>query len=148
MAEEALTHTDLEAGEQYPTLGPQYFAARRIAENFMEKFQEKHFKPLINDFSAKFCDKLWTDITRSFLEDTESNLHSEIRHILDGTIHALLTGKEWMLNRFPLAAYYDGADIRRAIFDQCRDQITDKRVTDLETEVAQLRDQLRFYQER
>jgi hypothetical protein len=53
-----------------------------------------------------------------------------------------------MINRFPLAQYYDGKDIRQAIFDQCRDQLTDARVTDLETEVSRLREQLRFYQER
>jgi acylphosphatase len=114
----------------------------------MVKFQEEHFKPLVDDFAEKFRDKLWSDITASFLSDTESNLQGEIRNVLDGTIQALLSGKGWMINRFPLAQYYDGKDIRQAIFDQCRDQLTDARVTDLETEVSRLREQLRFYQER
>lgn len=148
MSQEAFTADDIEEGENHPALGPQYFAARRLAEAFMAKFEEEHFKPLIDEFTEKFRDKLWTDVTTSFLSDTESNLHGEIRHLLDGMVQALLTGKDWMLNRFPLAQYYDGHDIRQAIFDQCRDQVTDMRVSDLETEVLRLREQLRFYQER
>jgi acylphosphatase len=143
-----LIDEDITQGESHPALGPQYFVARRMAEDFMAKFQEEHFKPLVDEFAEKFRDKLWSDITASFLSDTESNLHGEIRNVLDGTIQALLTGKGWMINRFPLAQYYDGKDIRQAIFDQCRDQLTDARVTDLETEVSRLREQLRFYQER
>lgn len=138
--EPVFTDEDMECAEQYPALGPQYRHAQRAAERFMAAFEDEHFKPLIGKFAEDFQDKLWSDLTQSLLSDTESNLRYEVQRMVEGTVNALLTGEEWALNFYPLAKamYGEAPKIRAAIFEQCRDQITDLRVADLEKQVADL----------
>lgn len=138
--DEAFTAQELAEAEAYPSLGPQYTRSRNIAERFMAEFEDEHFKPLIEKFASDLQDKLWSDITRSLISDTESNLTDEVRRMVAGTVRALLTGEEWALNYYPLARemYGDAPKIRAAIFEQCRDQIADLRVAELEKQVADL----------
>ena len=44
----------LDQAEKHTALGPHYFAARQVAEKFMEEFQNEHFEPL----AKKFADEI------------------------------------------------------------------------------------------
>ena len=146
MSEDIFTDADIEQGQD--VLGSEYFAGRKIAERFMTKFQDDHFKPLIEEFAKQFRDKLWTDVANWLLLDTESNLHNEIAPMVEGTLQAILTGERWALNRYALAAKYgDGEKLRAAIVKHVPIELQDARMADLEAENAKLREENRWLRE-
>ncbi|WP_395443538.1 hypothetical protein [Caulobacter sp. UC70_42] len=138
------TVDDLAFGEEHPVLGPHYEVGRRAADAFMEQFQAEHFKPLVDKFTDDFRDKLWSDVETFLLSDVTSNLHGSMDRMVEGTVRAILTGEAWALNFYPLAKSHDGQKVREAVFVHCRDQITDMRVTELETEVEKLKKDLEW----
>jgi hypothetical protein len=140
----AFTADDIEQGEQYPSLSPEYFAARRVAEAVMTKFEPEHFKPLIDAFADQFRDKLWDDVRDYLINDTEQNIHTQICHMVEGTVRALLTGEQWAMNRYPFCDYRDGPKIRAAIAEHSCDEVAKRRIADLEKEVDRLTDSLRY----
>lgn len=56
---DTITEEDVAASKGYESLGPAYFASRRIVERFMASFEAEHFKPLIDkaakDFRPRRC---------------------------------------------------------------------------------------------
>jgi hypothetical protein len=48
---QAITEEDVAASKGYESLGPAYFASRRIAERFMEAFEAEQFQPMIRSLS-------------------------------------------------------------------------------------------------
>jgi hypothetical protein len=142
---EAFSAEDIEDGISHPGLGPSYFAARKIADAFMEPFAAEHFKPLIDKFASEFRDQLWGDLETFLLADTESNLHLSLWRMVDGTINALLTGEAWALQRYVIAAqrYGDAPKVRAAIVEQCREQLAEQRIADLELELERAKEDAR-----
>ena len=141
---EIFTAEDLAEGESYGSLGPEYFAARRTAEAVMAKFQDEHFKPLIDEFTDQFRDKLWGDVSDFLIGDTEQNVASSIRQMVDGTVRALLTGEEWAMRHYPYCDYRDGEKIRKRIAEHSGDEIARLRIADLEKELARLKSVLEW----
>lgn len=139
------TDEENEFAEGHPSLGADYKRASAIAERFMENFKDEHFKALADDFAEKFRDKLWSDISGWLVSDTECNLQTEIRQTVDGTVNAILTGKPWALNRYPLSQYHNGEDIRKAIFAQHQEAMENLRIAELEKEVERLTQQLEWH---
>lgn len=135
---------DLASGAEHPVLGPHYFAARKAAEKFMEKFEAEHFKPLVDKAAALFTEKLWTDLENHLLSDTESNLHSTMWRQIDASVEALLSGQQWALDRYVLADRYDCVRIREAVAKHIPAELADKRIADLEKEVADLKRALEY----
>lgn len=127
---------DLKQGEATPVLGPAYFDARRVAEQVMSRFEVEHFKPLIEKAAQDFEDRLWTDLQASLLSDTEMNLQGEIWRMVDGCVNALLTGDRWALERFALGSRYEHDKVRAAVAKHITAELQDKRVADLEAELA------------
>ena len=140
------TPEDLADGESYPSLGPEYFAARRVCEGVMAKFEPEHFKPLIEAFADQFRDKLWDDVRDYLIGDTEQSLEGSVRQMVEGTIRALLTGEQWAMNRYPYCDYRDGEKIRKAIAEHSGDEIARRRIADLEAEVSRLTESLSYAQ--
>ena len=148
ITDDIFTEADIREGEKYDSLGPEYFAGRRIAERFMTQFQDEHFKPLIDEFAKQFADKLWTDIANSLLGDTEHNLHLEMARMVEGTVKALITGEQWALNRYALLARSgDGEKLRAAIVKHVPTELQDARIADLEADNAKLREEVRWFRE-
>lgn len=145
MEVDGFTDEDLKEGESYPSLGPEYFASRRVAEGVMAKFEPEHFKPLIDEFIDKFRERLWDDVRDNLIDDTEQELGSAVSAMVEGTIRALLTGDQWAMNRYPYCDYRDGEKIRKAIAEHSGDEIAARRIADLEKQVAQLEDSLGHY---
>ena len=138
------TVEELAFGEQHPALGPEYEGARNAAEAFMAKFEAEHFKPLVDQFADAFRDKLWSDLSDWLIGDTESNLQSEMRRMIEGTVNALLSGEQWALNRYVMSGYHDGEKIRKAVALHIEEEVAKARITDLEKEVTRLREQLEW----
>lgn len=138
----------LDEAEKYEVLGPAYFDASSVAERFMAKFKDEQFEPLVKEFTDKFRDELWSDITCSLLSDTEMNLQGELHRMVDSTVFALLTGDKWAIERYPLAKYHDGEKVRAALSKTAGDQIAQARIADLEAENKRLEDRVKSLQGR
>ncbi len=130
--------------EPYTNLGPNYFAAQTIAERFLKNFAVEHFEPLVKQFTEKFRDELWTDITSWLLADTESNLQIEIRSRVDRSVNALLEGNPNYIAQYVMGQYND-EEIRKAIAQHIPKELQDQRVLDLEKLVEDLKRDLTFY---
>lgn len=133
--------------ETAPNLGPTYFAARAISERFMKHFEAEHFEPLIKHFADKLRDKVWEDFSSWLLSDTESNLQCEIRYRVDRSVEALLEGKPSYIKQYVMGQYGD-VEIREAVARHISEELQDQRVLDLEEQVKQLKESLKFAQER
>ena len=133
MTDLTFTDEDIAVG---PVLGPEYRASQRFAEGVMKDFQDEHLQPLMKIIADEVQDKLW-DVARDWLlQDTETNVHGAVRDMVEQTINALLTGKEWAMQRYPYADYSKGEEIRKAVAVHGGDELLMRRIADLETEVA------------
>lgn len=133
MADLTFTDEDIAIG---PVLGPEYRASQRFAEGVMKGFQDEHLQPLMKIIADEVQDKLW-DVARDWLlQDTETNVHGAVRDMVNQTIDALLTGKEWAMQRYPYADYTRGEEIRKAVAKHGADDLLMARIADLEAEIA------------
>ena len=129
----AFTDDDISVG---PVLGPEYRASLRMAEAMLAKFDAEHLKPLVDKVADEFRDKLWDDVREYLLMDTEQNVSGAVRDMVEQTVQALLTGKEWAMKHYPYADYSKGKDIREAVAAHGSDELLMKRIADLEAELA------------
>ena len=127
------------SGQFAASLGPEYFASQRLAEAMINKFDAEHLKPLVDKVADEFREKLWDDVRDYLLADTEQNVAGEVRYMVEQTVNALLTGKEWAMQRYPYADYSKGEEIRAAIAKHAGDALLARRVADLEAEVEKQR---------
>lgn len=133
MADLTFTDEDIAIG---PVLGPEYRASQRFAEGVMADFQEEHLRPIIKMVADQVQDKLW-DVARDWLlQDTETNVQGAVRDMVNQTVDALLTGKEWAMQRYPYADYSRGEEIRKAVAKHGGDELLMRRIADLEAEIA------------
>ncbi len=133
MADLTFTDEDIAIG---PVLGPEYRASQRFAEGVMADFQEEHLQPIIKMVADQVQDKLW-DVARDWLlQDTETNVQGAVRDMVNQTVHALLTGNEWAMQRYPYTDYSRGEEIRKAVAKHGGDELLMRRIADLEAEVA------------
>ena len=133
MTDLTFTDEDIAVG---PVLGPEYRASQRFAEGVMKGFQDEHLQPLMKIIADEVQDKLW-DVARDWLlRDTETNVHGAVRDMVEQTINALLTGKEWAMQRYPYADYSKGEEIRKAVAVHGSDELLMRRIADLESEIA------------
>ena len=127
------TDDDIAVGK---VLGPEYRASQRFAEGIMKGFQEEHLEPIVKMVTDQFTDKLW-DVARDYLlADTETNVAGAVRNMVEQTIVALLTGKQWAMERYPYADYTKGEEIRKAVAKHGGDELLMRRIADLEAEIA------------
>jgi hypothetical protein len=135
MQEATFTQEDTD-GQFSSSLGPEYFASTRLAEAMTAKFDAEHLKPLVTKVADEFRDKLWGDVVDYLLADTEQNVAGAVRHMVEQTVEALLTGKEWAMQRYPYADYRKGEEIRAAVAKHGADTLLSRRIADLEAEIA------------
>lgn len=139
---------DLKDAEKHPVLGPAYFDARRISRGILEKFEAEDFKPLIDKVAGEIHTKLWSDVESYLLSDTECNVQGEMYRMVDNCVEALLTGKEWALQRYALTGNFDGEIIRKKILEHAPEELKAGRISDLEKEVESLKKDLEYYKRR
>jgi DNA-binding transcriptional regulator GbsR (MarR family) len=144
----AMEQAYLDKAENYPGLGPHYFAARDAVEQFMAKFEPEHFAPLLKKFTDSFYEQMLESLQASLMFDLESNLQSHLWRGIDDSVKALMTGERWALERYALGERWDHEKIREAVAKHIPAELQDARIKDLEAEVDRLRKDAEFYKRR
>ena len=134
------TEKNMAEAEENPSLGPEYFAARDTARCYMKHFKFEHLEPLVNKIAEEARDAIWDDFCDFLLSDTESNLHSKMRSMVEDTVNALLSEQDWALNKYALADTSRGREVRAAVAKLIPEQVQNKRIEDLERELAFFRE--------
>ena len=134
----------LDEGAKHPVLGPHYFAARQVAEEFMASFEPKHFEPMVRKAADAFMEQAQEALEAWLLSNVESNLRGTIWRQIDDSVKALLSGERWALERYALGSRYECDKIREAVAKHIPEELQDARVKDLEEEVARLRKDLEW----
>lgn len=139
---------DIEFGEQNPTLGPEYSAARAFMERFAESFRDEHLEPfmagIVKDVTDKIQEKARESLLDFLLQDVEYNAQGAIYRMVNDTVKALLSGERWALKRYPLATRYDAEKVRAAIAAHIPDELAKARIADLEKQVSDLQRSLEW----
>lgn len=128
-------------------LGPRYDEATEVTKRFMEKFEAEHFEPMLKKFVDTFQDRLWTEVTCFLINDTASNLQSEIYNGIESSVKALLSGERWALERYALADRYDVKAVRETVAKHIAPELQDRRLAELETENEDLKRTIRRLQQ-
>lgn len=140
---ESLTFTDEDIAIG-PVLGPEYRASQRFAEGVMVGFEAEHLQPIIKSMVDQMTDKMW-DVARDWLlQDTETNVAGAVRDMVEQTVTALLSGKQWAMDRYPYANYSKGEEIRKAVAAHGGDELLMRRIADLEAEIAKRDETIRW----
>ena len=134
-----MEHAFLAQAEKHTAPGPHYFAARHVAETFMEEFQNEHFEPLAKKFADEMYDKVRERLEDFLLGDTESNLHSFMWHHIDESVKALLSNQKWAIERYALGERYDHGKIRETLAALIPVELQEARLKDLMEENERLR---------
>ena len=129
----------------YETLGPAYFAARRVVEDAMKPFDAEMLAPILKKAADDFYAKLQETVEDAIWGDAEINLQSKMWRMVDETVKALLTGEEWALSRYCLGSRYEHDKVRAAVAAHIPKEIQDARVSDLSAQVEWLTKELSYY---
>ncbi len=144
MSDNVLTDEDIAKAQEYPVLGPAYFAARRVCAAAMKDWDTQHLRPLVETIRDKVTDTLWDTIRDSIWFDTEMNLQGRMWDMVDRTVKALLTGERWALERYCLEDRYDHDQVRAAIARHIPEEIKGARIADLEALVEKQRREIEW----
>lgn len=131
----ALTFTDDDIAVG-PVLGPEYRASLRWSEAVTATLDPELIKPIIDKAADDLRDAIWTATVDHLLSDTERNAAGGVRYMVEQTVQALLTGKEWAMQRYPFADYARGEEIRAAVAKHGGDKLLMRRIAELEAELA------------
>ena len=140
----AITPEDVAQSDGYETLGPGYFAARRIAEQLMAGVESDPFKKVAEKVTDDIRTAVYEYVEDHMRSDMESNLKSHIVDMVDSTVKALLTGEKWAMERYPLSTRYDAVDMRAACAKHGGEPLLMQRIADLEKEQERLRQHLEW----
>ena len=148
MTENAFPEDLMDETSDFQTLGPEYFKARRISERLMQDFQDEFFKPLLDKFSDEFSIELWNKVQYNLINDSESNIQSEIWQTVEQIVKAILGGEQWVLQKYVLGPKYNCEKIRETIAKLIPKELQDERIKDLEEQVKRLKETVEVYQRR
>ena len=142
----SLTDKDFKQAEEYPTLGPVYFAARRMSEGAVKAIEDIDLSGAIKTFTDEAYEKILSATHDWLLSNLESNLQGDIQETVETIIKALIGGKKWAMRRYALADKYEDEryGIREAICKHIGDEVAAQRIADLEAEIARRDDLINF----
>ena len=135
---------DVKAAEQWETLGPGYYAARRVAETVMRGSDTEPFAAMAEKCRDEIYRAVYDTIETHMLADLEINIQGHISRMVDDTVQALLTGQPWAMERYPYHAYSRGEEVRAAVAKHGGETLLMKRIADLEKEIERLRESLKY----
>lgn len=148
MTEDIFTADDLAQAAHYETLGPAYFAARRMADQLMAGTDVEPFKAVVKRVVDEIQEQVYDYAETHLRSDLESNLQGHMTRMVERTVQALLTGEPWALRQYPLSQNHDGETIRAAVAKHGGEPLLMARIADLEKENARLNESLKWYLER
>lgn len=138
---------DITGHPGFESLGPAYYAARRMAEAVMQGSDESPFKAVADKCLDEIRGKVYDYVETHLLGDLEINIQGHVARMVDDTVQALLTGQAWAMERYPYHAYNRGEEVRAAVAKHGGDRLLMARIADLE-EAERLRESLRWARER
>lgn len=139
------TAADHAAAEDYPSLGPEYFASRRVVDNLFERLTESGLEQVVDKTVRDIQDKLWDAVRDHLLSDASQNVMGHMRQMVEGTVFAILQGRRWALERYPLSKYHDGQSVRLAIVEHCGTELIAKVARDEAAHHRYVADSFRRY---
>lgn len=125
-------------------LMPQWDASYRLSENILESFNEDTFSGLIETLSNKFYEELNSKVNEFIISDQTLNIRYYISNMVEQTVTALLSGEEWAMKAYPFSDYSKGEKIRKAVAVHGNDELLLRRIKDLEEELKNTKEQLRW----
>lgn len=134
-------HIEKAAKDGYENLGPNYFAANDLCKKFFEEWEPEHLDGIAKEVSKTVSDRLFDDLRDFIWEGSlEYSLQVEAYRMVDDTVKALLTGKEWAVKKYVLNDRYgDGKLIRETLVKIIPEEIQNKRIADLEKELEEMK---------
>ena len=137
-----------EQAEGHPSLGAEYFAAREAAERFLAHWQEEHAEQraeaIVKPVMDAVQDKVWDAFRDWLLSDAEYNAHLTMSRMVEDSVRALIGGQRWANVKYISPAGYQTEKVRETLAKLYSDPIKDGRIADLEKEVENLRESLRW----
>lgn len=133
---------------RHPSLGGEYFAAREAAERFLAHWQEEHAEKLAEEIMKPVLDavkeRVWDAFRDWLLSDTEYNVHMTMARMVEDSVKALIGGEKWANVKYISPEGYRTEKVRETLAKLYSDDIKDGRIADLEKEVEQLKQSLRW----
>jgi hypothetical protein len=142
------TAKDLEQGQEHLTLGPAYFAARRVMQEACDSFDTKSFEPVLKKTADDFHEMLLENVQEYLWSNAEVNLQGKAWRMVDQCVQALLSGERWAMEKYALGERYDCAKVRATVARHVPKELQDARIADLEAEVKRLNEQLGWHRDR
>lgn len=136
MSDETLNIAD---AEKFETLGPAYFAARRVVEAAMRDFTSEHLDGLAKTATDAIYEKLQEALEDHLWSDAELNLQGKMWRMVDQIVQGMLSGERWIVDRYALGPRYDCEAARKALSAHFEDEIANARIADLEAEIEKLK---------
>lgn len=131
----------IEKSKDYSALGPSYFAASELCENFFSEWEPENLEGIAQKVAEEISGKIHNEL-RDFIWDgqLESSLQSKAYQMVDDTVKALLTGEKWAIDRYVMNdRYNDGAVLREKLARMIPQEIQDKRIADLEAQLEKIK---------
>jgi hypothetical protein len=140
-----ITEADVQEGRE-STLGPAYFASRRVVEAALADLPDNVFEPIVKMFVDAAYERLQEAVEKSIWFDAEMNLQAKLYGGIDEVIASIIAGKDWAITRYGIdeARYGKGPAMREAIAKHLPQEMLDGRIADLEAEVKRLKEQLEW----
>lgn len=139
-----------EEAENFPILGSEYIEARKLAEGFLSKWKEDDAeilaKEIVKPVLDVIMDRVWDAFRDHILSDTEDNVASHMRDMVEKSVNALIGGRKWANIKYIQSPFGDGIEVRKTLAMLYSDEIKDGRIADLEREVSELRKRLEWEQ--
>lgn len=137
-----------EQANGHPSLGAEYFAAREAAERFLKHWQDEHAEQLAEAIMKPVLDavkeKVWDAFRDWLLLDAEYNAHLAMSRMVEDSVRALIGGDQWANVKYISPEGYRTEKVRETLAKLYSDPIKDGRIADLEKEVENLRESLRW----
>lgn len=146
MSDPVIRPEDVEASEDYFNLPPTYFAFERVVEELLGSKKidaEAVAKPLVEEAYRQLRDA----IEETLLSDVRYNLRSSMEGAVDDMLRGLMTGEKWLVKRYVLDVDR-GRAAREALVKLIPEEIIQGRISDLEKQVAALKEHLAYYKGR
>jgi len=143
MDNDSITDADITQAVNYETLGPAYFAARRMAEKVMQNADQQPFKDIVAKVVKDVQENLYEWVEDHLRNDLEANLQHYIANCVERTVQALLTGEEWAMKQYPLSTRWDGQLIRATVAHYGGEPLLVKRIEELEAEAVRREETIR-----
>lgn len=148
MSDDIITSDDIKTASNMQPLGPHYFSSRRFAEEVMKDVEMKFFDPALKKFSDDIYAAVLEKVGDWLASDSEANVQGHIWRTVDEIVRGVLSGEQWIMDRYALGSKYDCATAREAIARHVPKELQDARISDLEEEIKRLNETIKFLRQR